>query len=310
MGLIRRTATIAKRLFPEKFLHNLDHRLGSTKILLSAEEYLGLTLIATIMVGLASGFVGIFLPLPIPLPIFVVLSAFIAFIVLVFVLPHYLAQRRAIEMEKVLPDALRQMSSTLRAGVGIDAAIDDIAKSGYGVLSQEFDRVAGEIRRGRTLEGALLALARRSNSVLYYRAFRLIIEGIQRGAAISNVLDSVSVDIKEVQSIQRERRAATTQQVLFLLVVAIFAVPFIVGLTVSISGIQVGSLVSGVELSEGMGTIALAYSMIQAFICSLAVGVIRYGRMLGGLTFAVPFMAVAAIAFYIARLVIGSMVPF
>ncbi|KUO39898.1 MAG: hypothetical protein AVW06_03240 [Hadesarchaea archaeon DG-33-1] len=312
MGLVKGLATFAKRVFPKRFMENLDQRLESTKIVLAAEEYVGLTLLATIIVGATTGFVGMFLqlPIPLPLPIFVILAAVITFTVLTLVVPFYLAQRRAIELERLLPDTLRQMASTLRAGVGIDAAMDDIAKSGYGVLSQEFDRVVSEIRRGRTIESALLALARRSNSPLYNRAFHLIVEGIERGAALANVLDSVSTDIREVQAIQRERRVATTQQVLFLFVVALFAVPFIIGLTVAVGGIKMGGgPVAATGLPAEIGTIAMAYIVIQALICSLAVGVIRYGRMLKGLTFAVPFMVIATIAFYVARIVVGTMAP-
>jgi len=312
MGLVKGLATFAKRVFPKKFMDNLDHRLESTKIVLAAEEYVGLTLLATIIVGATTGFVSMFLqlPIPLPLPIFVILAAVITFTVLTLIVPYYLAQRRAIELERLLPDTLRQMASTLRAGVGIDAAMDDIAKSGYGVLSQEFDRVVSEIRRGRTIESALLALARRSNSSIYNRAFHLIVEGIERGAALANVLDSVSTDIREVQAIQRERRVATTQQVLFLFVVALFAVPFIIGLTVAVGGIEMGGgPVAATGLPAEIGTIAMAYIVIQALICSLAVGVIRYGRMLKGLTFAVPFMVIATIAFYVARIVVGTMTP-
>lgn len=310
MGLVGRMAKFAKRVFPEKFLRNLDRRLESTKIALAAEEYVGVTFLATIIVGVVVGFVGTLLQFPIPAPLLALLAAFVTFPVLTLGVPYYLAQRRAAELERALPDTLRQMASTLRAGVGIDAAMDDIVKSQYGVLSQEFDRVVTEIRRGRTLNSALLALARRSNSTLYERAFRLIVEGIERGAALSSVLDSVSTDIKEVHAIQRERLAATMQQVLFLLVVALFAVPFIVGLTVAVSGIQIGrGPAAGAGLPAEMGTIAMAYIVIQALICSLAVGVIRYGKMLKGLTFAVPFMVVSAIVFYVARLIVGGIAP-
>ncbi len=310
MGLVGRMAKFSKRVFPEKFLRNLDRRLESTKIALAAEEYVGVTFLATIIVGVVVGFVGVLLQFPIPVPLLALLAAFVTFPVLTLGVPYYLAQRRAAELESALPDTLRQMASTLRAGVGIDAAIDDIVKSEYGVLSQEFDRVVTEIRRGRTLNSALLALARRSNSPLYERAFHLIVEGIERGAALASVLDSVSKDIKEVHAIQRERQAATMQQVLFLFVVALFAVPFIVGLTVAVGGVQIGSgPAAGAGLPAEMVTIAMAYIVIQALICSLAVGVIRYGKMLKGLTFAVPFMVVAAIVFKVAQLIAGGISP-
>lgn len=310
MGLVGNMAALARRIFPKKFLHNLDLRLESTKIALTADEYVGITLLMVILVGVVTGLTGVLLQLQIQAILLALLAAFTTFPTFILIVPHYLAQRRAAELERMLPDALRQMASTLRAGVGIEAAMEDIVKSKYGVLSQEFDKVVTEIRRGRPLNSALLALARRSNSALYKRAFRLIVEGIERGAALASVLDSVSTDIKEVHAIQRERLAATMQQILFLIAVALFATPFIVGLTIGVSGVTIGGeAAAGVGLPAEIGTIAMVYIVIQAFICSLAIGVIRYGKILKGLTFAVPFMAGSVIVFYLARMVIGLMVP-
>ncbi|HID60624.1 MAG TPA: hypothetical protein EYP46_02045 [Hadesarchaea archaeon] len=310
MGVTTRMAAVARRVFPEKFLRNLDRTLESTKIVLSAEEYVGISLLATLLLCGVAGLVGFLFVLPVPWFVLVPLVAVIIFPVLMLWVPRYSAQRRAAELERALPDALRQMASTLRAGVGIDAALDDIAKSKYGELSSEFARVTSEVKRGRKLESALLALARRSSSTLYERAFRLIVEGIERGAALAGVLDAVAGDIKEVHAIQRERKSSTTQQVMFLFAVALFAVPFIVGLTVGVGGINIGGgPVTGGGLPEEMTTIAMAYVAIQAFICSLAVGVIRYGKMTKGLGYSVPFAIMSVMVFSIAQTVIGAMTP-
>ncbi|MDI6642638.1 MAG: type II secretion system F family protein [Candidatus Hodarchaeaceae archaeon] len=304
-------AAFVKRVFPEKFLANLDRRLESTKIALTAEEYVGITMLATIVLCVAVGFIGVLLRLPIPPLLLVPFVAVVAFPALTLFVPRYLAQRRAAELERMLPDVLRQMASTLRAGVGIDATLDDIVKSKYGALSDEFDRVVTEIKKGRTLESALLALARRSNSPLYERAFRLIVEGIERGAALASVLDAVAGDIKEVHAIQRERKSTTTQQVMFLYAVALFAVPFIVGLTVGVGGISIGAgpVTGGGGLPPEMSTIAMAYIIIQAFICGLAVGVIRYGQMSKGLGYSIPFMVAGVIVFFLAQTIIRGMAP-
>ncbi len=308
--MVSRMAAFAKRVFPEKFLHNLDRRLESTKIALAAEEYVGITLLATIVLCIVVGFIGVLFRLPLPPFLLAPLAAVIAFPALTLWVPKYLAQRRAAELERVLPDALRQMASTLRAGVGIDATLDDIVKSKYGELSKEFAQVMTEVKRGRTLESALLALARRSSSPLYERAFRLIVEGIERGAALASVLDAVAGDIKEIHAIQRERRSSTTQQVMFLFAVALFAAPFIIGLTVGVGGVTIGAgPVTGGGLPPEMGTIAMAYIAIQAFICGLAVGVIRYGQMSKGIGYSIPFMIASLIVFSIAQVIIGGMAP-
>jgi len=310
MGIVTGMAAIAKRVFPERFLHNLDRTLDSTQIALSAEEYVGAALFVTVILCVASGLVGALFVLPIPWFLLVPFVAVLTFSALVLWVPRYMIQRRASELERVLPDALRQMASTMRAGVGVDAALDDIAKSNYGVLSAEFGRVISEVKRGRRLESALLALARRSGSPLYERAFRLIVEGIERGAALAGVLDAVANDIKEIHAIQRERRSSTTQQVMFLFAVALFAVPFIVGLTVGVGGIRIGGgPVTGGGLPGEMTTIAMAYVAIQSFICGLAVGVIRYGKMMKGLGYSVPFTIVSVVIFSIAQIIIGAMAP-
>jgi len=267
--------------------------------------YARISLLIAVVLGIVAGLLGTFLLAPLPALLIALATVFIAFPVLMLGVPYYLATRRAAELERDLSDALRQMSSILRVGVSVDVAMEDITKSNYGALSQEFGRVVTEVRKGRALDSSLLAFSRRSNSSLCKRAIYLIVEGIKRGAALAGLLDAVSTDIREMRAIQRERRAATTQQILFLLVVALFAVPFVVGLTVAISE---GMGTAATSLPAGMTTIAMAYIVIQAFICSLAVGIIRYGKMLNGLTFTLPFMIAAAAVFYAARFVIGFVV--
>jgi flagellar protein FlaJ len=308
MGLIERVARVVKRIFPSKFLSKLERRLESTKIALAAEEYVGVSVLITIGICIGIGLLNLIVALPL-LPLLLIASAPITFILLTLGVPYYLAQRRAAELERVLPDALRQMASTLRAGVGIDGAMEDIAKSKYGALSQEFERAVVEIRRGRSLDSALLALARRSNSPLYERGFHLIVEGVERGAAIADVLDAVASDIREVHAIQRERRATTMQQVLFLTMAALFAAPFIIGLTIAIGGRFGGVGVRGGALPSEIGAIAAAYVAIQGLICAIAVGIIRYGQMRKGFMFIAPFVAATLGVFYAARFVIEIMLP-
>jgi len=307
MGIVKRTSAFVRRVFPEKFLANVERKLLSTDIMLSVEEYVGTMLLAVIAICVALAVVSLFITFPLPIFLLIPLVAVLAFPSLALGVPQYLAQRRAAELERVLPDALRQMASTLRAGVSIEATLEDVVKSKYGPLSKEFERVVAEVRRGRSLENALLALSRRSGSLLYERAFNLIVEGIERGAALASVLDSVAVDIKEVHAIQRERKAATMQQVLFLLAVALFIVPLIVGLVVGISGKL--TIAGGAPMPEVVGTIVAIYVAIQAAVCAFALSTIRYGKTSRGVTFLFPFVLVAVSAFYLAKFLLGMMLP-
>ncbi|MEM0358409.1 MAG: type II secretion system F family protein [Candidatus Hadarchaeales archaeon] len=292
MGMVKRAAEISKRFLPSGFLEKIDRKLLSTGILLSAEEYAGICFLFSLVGGVVAGSLAfLFLSPSLFLPFFL-LGAVATFLGGTFGVPSYLVQRRAAKLERELPDALRQMASTLRAGMSIDVAMEEVARSGYGVLSAEFERALAEVRRGRPLVEALWAISLRSGSPLCERAFGLLIEGIERGVALADVLQAVARDIGEVHALQRERRATTTQQVLFLVAVSLFACPFILGLTVSI-----GKGGGGVRMPEGMDFIVLGYILIQASLCSLAVGIVRYGKVSKGLTFLVPFVVAAALVF-------------
>ena len=292
--------------FPDKTRKNLSRKLESTKLKLTAEQLLGLGLIISAVVAIVCVVVSVLfqiwmiaaLALPASILVFMVFSAW---------LPRFSAERRAARLDKVLPDALRQLASTLRAGVGVESAFEDVASSKYGDLSLEFTRVVREVDKGRPLGNALQALSDRSRSQLYKRAFSLIIEGIERGAALADVLDAVATDVKEIQAVHRERRSLTTQQVLFLFAVALFAAPFIMGMVVGVTSIQAFAQ-SGSAASQ-MFPIAAVYNGIQAFICSLAVGVVRYGKMTKGLGMAIPFAIVATVVFVAATMLVGLMAP-
>ena len=311
MGIVEKIAVVVKRVFPKGFLSDIELKLESTNIALTAEEFVATALLITLGICIGIGLVGAFLGPPTYVISILLISIALIFPMLMLGVPYYLTQRRVAELDRMLPDALRQTASTLRAGIGIDAAMEDIVKSKYGPLSREFDRAVMEIRRGRALGSALLALARRSNSLLYERAFHLIVEGVERGAAVAGVLDAVSEDVREVQAIQRERRASTMQQVLFLFVVALFAAPLIAGLTVAVGGMftETAGATAITALPPEVSTIVMLYIVIQAFICALAVGVIRYGQMSKGLTFTFPFMLIAAGVFFAARTLIGLVFP-
>jgi flagellar protein FlaJ len=309
MGIISSLAAFVSRVFPGKFLAGLDRTLASTKIALAVDEYVALSMIISIVLSVVVGIIGVFISIPLPPIVLAPIVGVVAFCALVFFVPRYLSQRRAEELERVLPDALRQMASTLRAGVSIDAALEDISNSNYGELSKEFTRVVNEVSRGRTLESALLALARRSNAPLYDRAFHLIVEGIERGAALANVLDSVANDAKEIGVIQRERKTTTMQPIMFLFAVALFAAPFIIGITVGVGSIQVGAAGSAgnTGLPPEIKTIAMMYVMIQGFVCGLAVGVIRFGKMTKGISYSIMFLIAGLIVFTLAGTMAGSM---
>ncbi|KXB01452.1 hypothetical protein AKJ41_01535 [candidate division MSBL1 archaeon SCGC-AAA259O05] len=317
MTLLEVGERFARIVLPDSFLESTEQRLRSANIALSGPEYCGVSI--WISLAVAGGMVvnSLYLPFPLlPWPVYAAIGFFLSLLILTVAIPLYIIHRRIGELEDGLPDALRQMSAVLRAGVSMDAALEDVAQSEYGPLSEEFERTLAQVRRGRSIQGALEAMARRTRSELFERAFFLVVEGMRKGAELASVLEAVSNDIREIHAIQRERRATTMQQVLFLLVVALFAAPFICSLTLKIGGMFSGVSMGGAAGLGGVGgvpdvinLVVPAYVVIQAAITALGVGVVRYGEMSKGVAFAGPFMGIALLVYYLTGMLSTFLLP-
>jgi|GEM_PF-396654 len=316
---------LAEKVFPEDFIDDMEKKLLSTNVAFSGSEYIGLTLMIGFLVAIALGAASVFISFPyIPGWVYAIAAFSLIFIVLVYGLPYFLREQRVGELEENLPDALRQMSTALKAGVSMDEALEDVGDSNYGALSEEFERTLAQVRRGRPMEGALRAMADRTGSELVHRAFFLLVEGMERGAELADVLETISDDIRETHTIQRERKSSTTQQVMFLLAASLFAAPFITGLVLELSGVfaEVGGAGGGGAGGGGMGgdggfggqvlppgssLIVGGFIAIQAAATSLAVGVIRYGEITKGLMY-MPLLTPAAVGVYFgAQFALGLM---
>ena len=120
--------------------------------------------------------------------IILMMSMFIVF------LPKMKKGRKSSEASRELPFALRQMSTELRAGIGLHDSMRSIAVSGYGPLSEEFSRALEEIRYGETTEKALMDLSERVNSPGLQRAVYQIIRTLSSGGDLAKTLGVIADD--------------------------------------------------------------------------------------------------------------------
>ncbi len=324
-SILEGAKNLAQTILPQSFLESTDEKLRSTNIAFSGSEFCGISLLVGIAAAAGIMVASFFISFPLlPSPVYAGTAFILSFLVLTLVLPYFFIERRIGELEDSLPDALRQMSTALRAGVSMDEALEDVAQSNYGALSEEFERTLAQVRRGRPMKGALRAMARRTQSELFERAFYLVVEGMERGAELADVLEAVSDDIREIHTVQRERRATTMQQIMFLLAAALFAAPFITGLVLELGNVfssiemgagtgagggatDTGASLSGRILPKGTRIVVPLFIAIQAAITSLAVGVIRYGEISKGLIYLPLFVTGAMGVFYGAQFAAGFM---
>jgi flagellar protein FlaJ len=301
-----RKIKIPQFLVPTRVMRQMEFLLASANITFSAVEWMGIFSALGFLLFLVGTL--IFSPL-------VGVGFFGASMLLMFILPRLQADKRRGQIEASLPDALHHMSVAIRTGLVLESVIQEVAEAEYGALSEEFSRVVMEMRRGRPLKDALLAFSKRTNSKEIERAMRLLLEGVESGGPISEVLDEVSEDMRAVRMVQRERKTSTSQQISFLAMASLMAGPFVMGVVASLPEIMVGAT-AGMGAEAGMPleeiniviTALSFYVVAQACSAAIMMGVVMYGDFKKGFKFTIPMGIAAYIVFSLIKIMMPGMV--
>ncbi len=162
------------------------------------------------------------------------LVVFIAITSLVISIPFTLRNKRIDHIENSLPDSLKHMSLVLKSGGTTETALEEVSGADYGPISDDLKIALKEMKEGRTFDEAFMQAAQRSGSELYVRIASIIVDARKAGAGLSDVMNAIAEDARDVQRIKRERQSRTTMQVTFLLVSSLLLAPFIFGFAISI----------------------------------------------------------------------------
>jgi flagellar protein FlaJ len=304
--MARLKITIPQRLIPKKLLLSVEVNLANAGMPFSGSEWISIwVVISLILFGIVSFFSNIFIGLA------ALISSFAAMVVI----PTMRADKRKSQIEDALPDALHHMAVAVRTGLVLESVIQEVSEAEYGPLSEEFSRVTLEIRKGRPLKEALLAFARRTRSKDIQRIMRLILEGVEAGGPIADVLEEVSENMRAIKMIRRERKSATSQQISFLAMASLFAGPFVMGVVGGLPNVmeQVTGGGAGAEdlpldeIRSVVGALTF-YVFAQAVAAGLMMGVTMYGDFKKGFKFMIPMGVFAVAVFWLVQRLVPKMV--
>jgi archaeal flagellar protein FlaJ len=284
-------------IFPDKYLVRMQEILIRSGMYVKASDLLTLIFGAGILLGLIALIAFLILGVN---PLIGFLLGLIAPGALIFIWIFFMMERRVDSIEQGTPDFLRQIASLLRSGVGVETAMEDISKHGEGPLTDELKRAVIEIKIGSTFEDALLGMGERLKSKTLDRTFRMIIEGRKVGGSLADVIETVAEDLRAVLALQRERRANVMMSVMFLLIAAVIAAPFALGMAMTYS-----SFIESVGKTNpilGAANIASAgYIIIHSIIAGLLIGIVLYGSAKKGVKFSLALVPVAYGIFYVIK---------
>ena len=177
---------------------------------------------------------GDLVPQRIALGIFLILLAFFAPDLLIY----SRGQERQGAIQDSLADTLDQMTISVEAGLGFEAAMSKAATNGKGPLADEFIRTLQDMSIGRSRKDAYQALGGRTSSADLRRFTRSVIQADTYGIAIAKVLNVQAAEMRLRRRQRAEEQAMKVPvKVLFPLVFCILPVLFIVLLTPAVISI-------------------------------------------------------------------------
>lgn len=293
LKLITNLAIFLDNIVPEKYLFKLQEFLLSGAIFTEASKVLAILIIfimlSEIVLAITINFFG--LPVSVLIVPFFVIPGLFTYVVVQ-------QERRAQEIEKTAPDFLRQLSSMLQVGLSFENAMEDMSQYGEGPLYDEMRRTIIEIRMGRNFDEAWRAMSKRLKSRELERIFAIILDGRKSGSSISTVLSDVSDDLRDLMALKRERKSAVMMSVMFLIISAIIATPFAIGMV----GVYSGFMQNYGMDSEIILTAPVAgevYLIIHSLLVGFIISIIMYGDIKKGFKFSLPLLAASFGIFYI-----------
>ena len=284
--------SVIDNIVPEKYLSKLQEFLLSGAIFTDASQFLATLIIFILLCELMLAIAISIFALPISLlilPLFVIPG--------IFTYVVYQQEKRAQEIERTAPDFLRQLSSMLQVGLSFENAMEDMSQYGEGPMYDEMRRTIVEIRMGRNFDDAWRAMSKRLKSKELERVFGIILDGRKSGSSISKVLSDVSDDLRDLMAIKRERKSSVMMSVMFLLISAVIATPFSIGMVSVYSGFMQGY---GME-SEIIVTAPIAgelYMIIHSVLVAFIISIIMYGDVKKGIKFSLPLAVSSFGIFY------------
>jgi Flp pilus assembly protein TadB len=230
--------------------------------------------------------------------------------------------KRKVGIEEVLADFLQLTSANIRAGMPIDRALWYAVRPQFGVLANEIEIVAKETMSGEDLETALKRFSDKYDSLTLKRSINLLIEGINAGGEIGDLLNKIADDIQESRIMKKELAANVMTYVIFISFATIFAAPMLFALSSYLLDI-INNLMLKLDVPTGITNFAISFSgsgvsmgdfRIFAFTCliitsyfsSIIIATIRKGEIKAGVKYIPMFIASTIILFYIFSAVIGK----
>ncbi len=138
-------------------------------------------------------------------------------------------KQRMLQIQKMMPDFFDMVNVSIEAGLGLDGALNKVAKQMKGPLPEEFLKTLEDIRLGTSKKEAFHLLANRVPSEQFKSVINALIQADQMGIGMSKVLRAQTTRIREQRRQEvKEQAMKAPIKMMFPMILFIFPTLFIV----------------------------------------------------------------------------------
>ena len=226
-------------------------------------------------------------------------------------------QREIKQIERRLPDFLRDVAEAGRFGMTLADAIVVSGGGRYGKLTPEIKKMAAQITWGVPATEALHLFATRVKTPMVERVVAIIVKSSDAGGDVADVLTMVSHDTKENQLTEDERRIAMSTYIaviyisfmVFLVTIWILNVTFLPKMLEASGALEggAGAALAGASplannLPEVVFNVKIAFFVaviVHALGDGVLAGVLDTGKIANGLRHSFIMLVIAMFAFLV-----------
>jgi len=277
--------------------------------------------IVGILIGLI--FASIFLLITKRLIVSIILAILIpvSLSVYFYLLNQLTKYKRIKKIEGVFPDFLQLMSSNLRAGITIDRSMLLSVREEFDPLDKEINKTGREIATGKSMETALLNMAKRIGSEKIQKTILLIISGMRAGGNLATLLEQTGTNMRESDFIEKKAASNVLMYVIFIFVAVAVGAPALFALStvlVQTLSILLGGMpeVESVALPFTLSKISVSVNFITYFslifvividmLAALVLGLVSKGEEKEGFKYFPPILIISLVIFFTIKILLSG----
>lgn len=169
-------------------------------------------------------------------------------ILIKYKLPNFKSSKKKSEITQMLPFALRELATELKAGVGLFDSMQTIATSNYGSLSEEFSITLNEIQYGTNYMKAFNDMAVRINLPIFDNITNQITRTLRNGGNLADILNSIASENSSNMKLKYKEYSQKLNSVMLLYMFLAVLIPVILFIMIIAATTVIGPIIDSALL--------------------------------------------------------------